>query len=89
MSMKKPWFVYILKCRDGTLYTGATNDVVQRLRAHNAGKGARYTKARRPVKLLHFEKCKNQSLALSKEWALKALKRKEKLRWIKTKSRLE
>lgn len=47
-----PWFVYIVRCRDGSLYTGATNDLDKRVRAHNAGKGARYTRSRRPVELV-------------------------------------
>lgn len=78
-------YVYILKCKDNTLYTGYTNDLNKRLKAHNEGKGAKYTKARRPCKLVYFEEYENKSEALSREYSIKKLKREEKLKIIKKK----
>lgn len=73
-------FVYILKCSDKTLYTGYTNDIEKRLVAHNTLKtGAKYTKARRPVKLVYFEKFDTKSLAMKREAELKKMKRKQKI----------
>jgi putative endonuclease len=78
------YFVYILECNDKTLYTGYTTDIAKRVEAHNAGKtGAKYTKARRPVKLKYSEKHKTLSSALKREHALKKLSRKEKLELFK------
>lgn len=71
--------VYILLCADGTLYTGWTNDVEKRLAAHNAGRGAKYTRGRRPVTLLYAEECASRSEAMSREAAIKKLTREEKL----------
>ena len=79
------YFVYILKCRDGTLYTGFTNDIDKRLKTHNSGKGAKYTKCRLPVELLHYEEFATKSEALKREYAIKQLSRKEKLALIKKK----
>lgn len=70
---------YILLCADGTLYTGWTNDVEKRLAAHNAGRGAKYTRGRRPVTLLYAEECASRSEAMSREAAIKKLTREEKL----------
>lgn len=75
-------FVYILKCKDGTLYTGWTNDLNRRVAAHNAGQGAKYTKSRRPVELLYFEELSSKSEALKREAAIKKMSRSEKLRMI-------
>lgn len=75
-------FVYILKCGDGTLYTGWTNDPEHRLAMHNAGKGAKYTKSRLPVELVHLEEYNSREEAMKREAALKKLKRKEKLELI-------
>lgn len=72
-------FCYILKCSDGTLYTGWTVDVERRVAQHNAGKGARYTKTRLPVKLVYVEEQPDKSTALKRERAIKALPRKKKL----------
>ena len=72
------WFVYILECADGTLYTGMTNDIERRLEQHNAGTAARYTRARTPVKLVHQEESENRSTALKREYAIKQLTRKQK-----------
>ncbi len=72
-------YVYILECRDGTLYTGWTNDLHKRLAAHNAGTGAKYTKPRLPVKLLYQELCDTKQQAMQREYAIKQLSRAEKL----------
>lgn len=76
------WFVYVVRCRDGSLYTGISTDVVARVAAHNAGGGARYTRARRPVQLLYIEKKRSRSTALRREAAIKALPRTEKLQLV-------
>lgn len=76
--------VYILRCADGTLYTGCTNDLARRLRAHSAGKGAKYTRARLPVELVYTEPALDKSQALRREAAIKALSRGEKLALIQT-----
>jgi len=73
------WFVYVVRCRDGTLYTGISRDVDARLAKHNLGKGARYTRGRGPVSLLHSERKSSQAAALRREIAIKALPRSEKL----------
>ncbi len=73
------YFVYILKCSDGTLYTGSTNDLEKRRAAHNAGKGAKYTRGRLPVKLVYSEAFATKGEALKREVALKRLSRKEKV----------
>lgn len=79
-----PFAVYILKCSDSTLYTGSTNDLVKRLHAHNHLKsGARYTKARRPVRLVYSEACKSFREARQKECRIKALTRVKKLELIR------
>ena len=75
--------VYILKCRDGTLYTGSTNNLEKRLREHNHAKnGAHYTKIRRPVKLVYSETLANFKKVRAREAAIKRLTRKEKLKLI-------
>ncbi|WP_462332975.1 GIY-YIG nuclease family protein [Schwartzia sp. (in: firmicutes)] len=71
-------FTYILKCADGTLYTGWTNDIEKRLAAHNAGKGAKYTRTRRPVELVYCEKYETKEEAMSRECAIKKLTRVQK-----------
>ncbi|HUQ15650.1 MAG TPA: TIGR02453 family protein [Gemmatimonadales bacterium] len=73
-----PWFVYVARCRDGTLYTGVTTDPAARERAHNAGRGAAYTRSRLPVSLVHLEPAAGRGAALRRELAIKRLKRKEK-----------
>ncbi len=80
------WMLYIVKCRDGTLYTGITNDLGRRLEQHNSGKASRYTRARMPVKLLYKEGCRNKSSALRKELKIKSLIRLDKEEYIKKKS---
>ena len=77
------YYVYILECADGTLYTGITTDVEKRVLAHNTLKtGASYTKARRPVKLVYIERCLDRSEASKRECAIKKLSRTEKLHLI-------
>ncbi len=80
-KISEQWFVYILECKDGTFYTGITNNINRRIAAHNAGKGARYTRSRGPVTLRYQESCANRSTALIRECAVKTLTRdaKEKL----------
>jgi putative endonuclease len=73
------WFVYVVRCRDGTLYTGISRDVDARVAKHNQGKGARYTRGRIPVTLLHSERKSSQGAALRREAAIKALPRRHKL----------
>jgi ubiquinone/menaquinone biosynthesis C-methylase UbiE/predicted GIY-YIG superfamily endonuclease len=72
------FYVYILTCRDGTFYTGYTNDVARRLAAHQRGVGGKYTRARRPVELSYVELCPDKSSAMRREWAIKQLTRQEK-----------
>lgn len=74
-------YVYILRCADGSLYTGWTNDLEKRVKTHNAGKGAKYTKTRLPVELVYFEEYVEKGDALSREFSIKKLKKtaKEKL----------
>lgn len=76
------WWVYILRCADGTLYTGSTNDVEKRLSAHNSGAGAKYTRARRPCAVVYREACAGRADALRREAAVKKLRRADKLRLI-------
>lgn len=77
--MEKKWFVYLLRCGDGSLYCGITDDVSRRLEAHAAGKGAKYTRGRGPLELVYREECESYSAALKREAAIKKLKRPEKL----------
>lgn len=76
---EKTWYVYILRCGDGSLYTGITDDVQRRLAAHAAGKGAKYTRGRGPLELVYRQACPDHSAALKRELAIKALTRAEKL----------
>ncbi|OOV54547.1 endonuclease, partial [Clostridium botulinum D/C] len=75
-------YVYILECSDGTLYTGWTTDIGRRVKEHNNGKGAKYTKARRPVTLKYYEEFKTKNEAMKRECAIKRLTRKEKIELI-------
>ena len=77
------WYVYILRCSDDTLYTGITNHPAQRLRAHNAGKGAKYTRARLPVEFVCLIAAEDHSHALRLECQIKQCTRQEKLQFIK------
>ena len=78
MSMDKQWVVYILECKDGTLYTGVTDRLQYRLAAHRAGKGAKYTRGRAPLKLRYLEDCEDRSSALKRESAITRLSKNEK-----------
>lgn len=77
-----PWYVYMLRCGDGTLYTGMTDNVEKRLAAHAAGKGAKYTRGRGPLTLVHTEELPDKSSALKREGAIKKLSRAEKLKLL-------
>ena len=79
MTQKK-WFVYLLRCGDGTLYCGTTDDVLRRLEVHRSGKGAKYTRGRGPLELVYSEECESYGAALRREYAIKQLPRQEKLR---------
>ena len=83
----KAWVLYVLKCNDGTLYCGITNDLTRRLAQHNAGKGARYTKGRGPLEVLKSWPAASMSAALKAERAFKALSRTEKEKKIGSRSR--
>jgi len=80
-NLQNSWFVYILRCADDTLYTGIAKDVKSRLDQHNNDnvKGAKYTRARRPVELVYSEACDSRSSASKREYAVKKLSRAEKL----------
>jgi len=78
-AQSRCWYVYLVRCRDGSLYTGATDDVPARVAKHNAGQGARYTRSRRPVTLVWQRRARDKSKALSLEAKLKQLTRAEKL----------
>ena len=81
------WHIYMVRCSDGTLYTGITNDLKKRIEAHNSAKdGARYTRSRRPVKLVYSEQVESKSAAAKLEYQLKKLPRLKKIRLIKDKN---
>ena len=82
-GMPVPWYVYILRCGDGTLYTGITDDVPRRLAAHRAGKGAKYTRGRGPLELVWQEQVPDKSAALQREYQIKRLTRQEKEQLIR------
>jgi putative endonuclease len=75
-------YVYIVRCRDGTLYTGWTKDIGKRIKAHNAGRGAKYTKPRLPVELVYTEQLETERQARRREYRLKHISRREKLSLI-------
>lgn len=80
---QKVWKLYMLRCGDGSLYTGITTDVEARLEAHRCGKGAKYTRGRGPLELVYTEECGTHSDALKRELAIKALTREDKERLFK------
>jgi len=82
--MRAKFTVYILKCSDRTLYTGWTDDIAKRLAAHNAGKGAKYTRGRGPVELVFQETFSSKPEAMKREYAIKKLSRREKMNLIPT-----
>jgi predicted GIY-YIG superfamily endonuclease len=77
-----PWLVYLLRCSDGSLYTGITNDMPKRLKAHAAGKASKYTRSRLPVRLAYSEPQRSKSAALKWEATIKRLRREEKERLV-------
>ena len=84
---KDKFFVYIVECRDGSYYTGYTPDLEKRLKAHNSGKGAKYTRSRRPVKLVWKKKCRDFKKAVSEEARIKRLERSQKEELVQGKKR--
>ena len=80
------WYVYMLRCRDGSLYTGYTDDVSRRLTVHQSGKGAKYTRSRLPVELVYQEEFSDKSAALKREIAIKKLRKSQKEAMIKAPS---
>jgi predicted GIY-YIG superfamily endonuclease len=80
------WYLYILRCKDGSLYTGITTDVEKRLEAHRLGRGAKYTRGRGPLELVYQEECGDHSAALHRELEIKRLPREEKLKLIEKNS---
>jgi len=81
-------YIYILECSDSSLYTGYTNDLEKRLTVHNAGKGAKYTRCRLPVKLVYSEEFETKSEAMKREYSIKQLSREEKKNLIEEKGQL-
>ena len=81
-------YVYIVRCHDNTFYTGWTTDLNKRIKTHNAGKGAKYTKIRRPVELVYYETFESKSDALKREYQIKQLKRNEKEKLILSKKKM-
>ena len=80
--MSDNWHVYILECKTGELYVGISKDVLERLKEHNLGNACRYTKFRRPVKLLHAESCENYPLARKREQQIKKYSRTKKMELV-------
>ena len=85
MAAEQIWYVYIVRCADDTLYTGMTNHPEQRLKMHNDGRGAKYTRGRGPVSLVYCEQCESRSAALRREACIKGMSRREKLLLIHSK----
>ena len=80
--MDQNWYVYILHCADDTLYTGITNHLDRRLKAHNAGTASKYTRVRRPVEMVYYEEAETKGDALRRELQIKALSRSNKMKLI-------
>lgn len=80
-------YIYIVKCSDGSLYTGWTTHLEKRVQAHNEGRGAKYTRSRRPVELVYYEQLETKEEALRREYAIKQLSRIQKLRLIEEQRR--
>ena len=76
-------YTYIVECKDTSLYTGYTTDLAKRLKTHNSGKGAKYTKSRLPVRLVYYETYEDKTLAMRREYEIKQLKKEEKLELVK------
>jgi putative endonuclease len=78
----KKWYCYIVRCSDASFYTGATNDIVKRIEAHNKGTASKYTRCRRPVFLIYREECKDKSSALKRETQIKKLSKGNKQKLV-------
>lgn len=78
MMERKKNYTYMVRCRDGSLYTGWTNDLEKRIQAHNQGMGAKYTKTRRPVELVYYEEYESKIQAMKREYEIKQLPKKKK-----------
>lgn len=78
-------YTYIVRCSDGTLYTGWTNDLEKRMKSHNEGSGAKYTRNRRPVELVYYEQFETKEEAMRREYAIKQLSRLQKIKLIEEK----
>ena len=89
LKLDKSYYVYIIRCADGTLYTGSTDDVQRRLEVHRSGKGAKYTRGRGPLELVYTEVCGSHSDALKRELEVKKLTRQEKELLIQNSSKTE
>ncbi|AHB67289.1 hypothetical protein HISP_15215 [Haloarcula hispanica N601] len=83
-TARSPYHVYVLRCSDNTFYTGYTTDVERRVREHDAGDGAKYTRGRTPVELIHVEPFDSQSAAMSREYEIKQYSRAEKERLVES-----
>ena len=83
MVAKSNYFFYVLECKDTSLYAGYTNDVDRRVTVHNAGKGAKYTKARGPVRCIYYETFETKQQAMRAEYAFKQLRRSDKLQYMR------
>lgn len=83
-NRKSANYTYIVQCDDGSLYTGWTNDMEKRINDHNSGKGAKYTKPRRPVRLVYYERFTTKREAMRREWEIKRLSRKAKIELIRS-----
>lgn len=82
VSPSRPWFLYLLECRDGSYYAGISTDVQARFAAHLAGKGARYTRSRPPLRVLAVREYPDRATASRAEWELKQQPRERKLAWL-------
>ena len=80
--MESQWYLYVLRCADGSLYTGITTDVERRFAVHQSGKGAKYTRGRGPLEIAYQEVCADHSDALKREYAFKQLSREQKLSFL-------
>ncbi|MGL5416109.1 MAG: GIY-YIG nuclease family protein [Clostridium sp.] len=82
-------YIYILKCKDNTLYTGWTNDLEKRFKAHNEGKGAKYTRGRGPLELMYYEEFADKKEAMKREYEIKQMKREKKLNLIEERNKIK
>ena len=82
-------YTYMVKCSDGSFYTGWTNNLEKRIASHNAGKGAKYTKSRCPVELVYFEEFETKEQAMKREYAIKQMARKDKLELVRRKEKAD